>query len=147
MSESPPPGIRMRYMPGHLGSARILGSSLGCLSVTLCGFCPADISMVAVTLRTASVATLGRVAATLIGVPRPRARCAATRQRGLQKRAVERWGLNCEPQAEQVALTTPPRATVATDDYLQRLCRSAAPTAESRSARRVPRECAGQCVR
>src|SRR5262249_3278810 len=63
----------------------------------------------AVTLRTASVATPGRVTAILIGVPRLRARCAATRQRGLQKRAVERCGLNCEPQAKQVALMPPAR--------------------------------------
>jgi len=63
-----------------------------------------------VTLRTASVATPGRVAATLIGIPRSRARCVAFRHRGLQKRAVERCGLNREPQARQVSalMVTPP---------------------------------------
>jgi hypothetical protein len=96
------------------------GSSLGGLrvSVTLFGFCPSDIPMVAVTLRTASVATLGRVVATLIGVPRSRARCVAFRQRGLQKRAVERCGLNCEPQAGQVALTMALRPRLAMPSFL-----------------------------
>src|SRR5262249_33975071 len=109
MSESPPPSSGMRYMPGHLGSARILGSSLRdlCFRVTLCGFCPADMTWGAVTQRTPSGATLGRVAAILICVPRSRARRAATRHRGLQKRAVERCGLNGAPQAEQAALTPP----------------------------------------
>jgi hypothetical protein len=105
MSESEPSGRLTRYMPGHFGSGTMCGSSLRGLrlSVTLCGFCPSDISMGAVTLRTAPGATLGRVAALVRGVPRSRLRFAATRHRGPQKRAVERWGLNCEPQAGQVA--------------------------------------------
>src|SRR5262249_11241132 len=102
MSERLPSGRLIRYMPGQCSSGMMRGSRR--LSVTLCGFCPSDISTVAVTLRTASVATLGRVAATLIGVPRPRARCAATRQRGPQKRAVERWGVKGLWQVWQVAL-------------------------------------------
>src|SRR5215469_2258225 len=104
MSESPPPGMRMRYMPGHLGSATILGSSLGCLSVTLCGFWPSDIPIAVVTLRTASRPTPGRLAATLIGIPRSRARCAAFRQRRLQNRAVDRRALSGTPHAEQLAV-------------------------------------------
>src|SRR5262249_13881853 len=62
------PSCRLiRYMPGHFGLATKRGSSLGGLrlSVTLCGFCPSDIPMVAVTLRTASVAMPGRVTPTL----------------------------------------------------------------------------------
>jgi hypothetical protein len=93
----------IRYIRGHFGSSTMCGSRLGglrgCLSVTLWSFCPLEMSMVAVTLRTASGATLGRFTATLMGVPRSRARCAAFRQRGLQKRAVERCSLNCTPQA------------------------------------------------
>src|SRR5262249_31720909 len=110
ISVSDPSGLLTRYMPGHFGSGTMRGSNLARLrlSVTLCGFCPPDIPMGAVTLRTASVATPGRVTAILIGIPRSRARCAATLQRGLQKRAVQRCGLNCEPQAKQVALMPPP---------------------------------------
>jgi hypothetical protein len=78
------------------------------LSVTLFGFCPPDIPTGVVTLRTAPTPTPGRVAATLIAIPRSRARCVAFRHRGLQKRAVERCGLNGAPQAEQAALTTQP---------------------------------------
>src|SRR5262249_23621785 len=111
MSESEPPGRLIRYIPGHFESGTMRGSSLAALrlSVTLCRFCPPDIPTGAVTLRTASAATPGRVMAVLIGVPRLRIRCAATRQRELQKRAVERCGLNGEPQARQVALMTPTR--------------------------------------
>src|SRR6516165_11062234 len=111
MSERLPSGRLIRYIPGHFGSGTMRGSSLAGLrfSVTLCGFCPPDIPTGAVTLRTAPAATPGRVAAILIGVARLRVRCAATRQRGPQKRAVERCGLNGEPQARQVALMTPPR--------------------------------------
>src|SRR5262249_15336237 len=77
--------------------------------VTLCGFWPSHIPTDAVTLRTASGATLGRVTAALTEVPRSRARCVAFRQRELQKRAVERCGLNCTPQAEQAILMPPSR--------------------------------------
>src|SRR5215831_20603152 len=110
ISVSDPSGLLTRYIPGHFGSGTMRGSSLGGLrlSVTLCGFCPSDKETGVVTLRTASAAALGRVAAVPIGIPRSRARCAATLQRGLQKRAVERLGLSCEPQARQVALKTPP---------------------------------------
>src|SRR5262249_6336786 len=94
MSVRMPSRRLIRYIPGHFGSAAMRGSNLGGLrdwfSVTLCGFCSSEISTVVVTLRTASRPTLGRVAGTLMGVPRSRARCAALRQRGLQKRAVER---------------------------------------------------------
>src|SRR5215472_17925326 len=48
----------IRYIPGHFGSATMRGSSLGglrgCLSVTLWGFCPLEMSTVAVALRNAS---------------------------------------------------------------------------------------------
>src|SRR5262249_35544117 len=98
----------IRYIPGHFGSATMRGFTLGglrgCLSVTLCGFCPRDIPTGAVTLRTASWLTPGRVAGTLTGVPRSRARCAAFRQRGLQNRAVDRRGVNGTLQAAQMAL-------------------------------------------
>src|SRR5262249_7326032 len=108
ISVSDPSGLLTRYMPGHLGSGTMRGSSLGGLrlSVTFCRFCPSDKETGVVTLRTASAAALGRVAAVRIGIPRSRARCAATLQRGLQKRAVERCGLNGEPQARRVALMT-----------------------------------------
>src|SRR5262249_40502694 len=96
-------GRLIRYIPGHFGSAAMrgfmFGGLRGCLSVTPCVFCSSEIPMVAVTLRNASGATLGRVGATLVGVPRSRVRCAAFRQRGLQNRAVERCNLNCAPQA------------------------------------------------
>ena len=87
------------------------GSSLGALrlSVTFLSFCPSDTLSVAVTLRNALGAVPGRVAVALKGVPRSRARCVAFRQRGLQKRAVERRGLNCRPQAEQAMFMTPAR--------------------------------------
>jgi hypothetical protein len=80
------------------------GSKLGGLrlSVTLCGFCPSDEETGVVTLRTTSAAALGRVAAVAIGIPRSRVRCAATLQRGPQKRAVERLGLSCELQCEHL---------------------------------------------
>src|SRR5262249_46042662 len=93
----------IRYIPGHFGSATMRGFMFGGLRggliVPLRGVCPLEMSMVAVTLRTASAATLGRFTATLTGVPRSRVRCAAFRQRGLQKRAVDRCSLNCAPQA------------------------------------------------
>src|SRR5262245_60878261 len=110
MSESEPSGCLIRYIPGHFESGMIRGSSLVGLrlSVTLSGLCPADIPIDVVTLRTASVARLGRVTAVLIGIPRSRARCETFRQRGLQKRAVERCGLNGEPQAGHVALMMAP---------------------------------------
>src|SRR5215831_2201767 len=109
MSEREPSGRLIRYIPGHFESGTMRGSSLGGLrlSVTLSGFCLSDIPIVVVTLRTASRPTPGRVAATLTGVPRSRARCEIFRQRELQKRAVERCGLNCKPQVRQVALMTP----------------------------------------
>src|SRR5260221_3924333 len=98
----------IRYIPGHFGSETMRGSNLeglrGCVSVTLCGFCPSVVLMVAVTLRTASGATLGRVGAILMGVPRSRARCAAFRQRGLHNRAVDRQRVNATPQAEQMTV-------------------------------------------
>src|SRR5262249_3084316 len=111
MSESEPSGRLIRYIPGHFGSGTIRGSSLGALrlSVTLSGFCSPDIPMVDVTLIPASAATPGRLTATLIGAPRSRARCEVFRQRELQKRAVERCGLNCKPQVRQVALMPPTR--------------------------------------
>src|SRR5262249_465285 len=105
-------GRLIRYMPGHFGSGTMRGSSLGGLrlSVTLCDFCrdfcPPDIPLGVVTLRTAFRPTPGRVAATLIGIPRSRARCVTFRHRGLQKRAVERCGLKCEPHTGQLALMT-----------------------------------------
>jgi hypothetical protein len=101
---SDPSGLLTRYMPGHFGSGTMRGSSLGGLrlSVTLCGFCPSDKETGVVTLRTASAAALGRVAAVPIGIPRSRVRCAPTLQRGPQKRAVERLGLSCEPQCEHL---------------------------------------------
>src|SRR5262245_20292719 len=104
MSLSLPPGRRRRYIPGHFGSGTMRGSSLGGLrlSVTLCGFCPSDRETGVVTLRIASAPALGRVAAVPVGIPRSRVRCAATLQRGLQKRAVERLGLSCEPQCEHL---------------------------------------------
>src|SRR5215475_10559232 len=78
----------IRYIRGHFGSATMRGFMVGglraFLSVTLCGFSPSVVLMVAVTLRTASGAPLGRVTATLMGVARSRARCAAFLQRGLQ---------------------------------------------------------------
>jgi len=111
MSDSVPSARLSRNMFGHFGSPTIRGSSLGALrlSVTFCSFCPSATPIDAVTLRTASGATPGRVAGTLTGIPRSRARCVAFRHRGLQKRAVERRGLNCRPQAEQAMLMMPPR--------------------------------------
>src|SRR5262249_54508290 len=103
-----PSGRLIRYIQGHFGSATMRGSSLGglrdCFSMTLRGICPWDIPTGAVTLRTGSGATPGRVVAGLTGDPRSRVRCAVTRHRGLQKRAVDRRGLNCKPQAEQAML-------------------------------------------
>jgi hypothetical protein len=106
MSLRLPSGRRSRNMAGHLASGTMRGSSLGGLrlSVTRFDFWSLDRPGVGVTLRTASTATPGRVIATLMGAPRSRARCVAFRQRELQKRAVERCGLKCEPQARQVAL-------------------------------------------
>ena len=104
ISVSDPSGLLTRYMPGHFASGTMRGSALGGLrlSVTFCGFWPSDKETGVVTLRTASAAALGRVAAVPIGIPRSRARCAATLQRGLQKRAVERLGLSCASQCKHL---------------------------------------------
>jgi hypothetical protein len=108
MSLRPPSGRRSRNMVGHFASGAMRGSRLRglLLSVTSRGLCRSDIPMGAVTLRTASGATLGRLAVLVRGVPRSRVRFAATRHRGPQKRAVERCDLNCRPQVEQAIFMT-----------------------------------------
>src|SRR5262249_42231320 len=106
MSEGEPSGRLIRYMPGQAGSGAMRESSR--LSVTLLDFCPSDDSTGPVTLRTASAVAPGRAPVTRTVAPRSRARCVAFRQRELQKRAGERCGSNCDPQAVQVVLKTAP---------------------------------------
>src|SRR5262245_37195635 len=108
MSVKLPSRRLIRYIPGHFGSATMRGSSLGglrgCLSVTLGGFSPSGVLIVAVTLGNALGARPERVAGTIAAVPRSRARCAAFRQRGLQNRAVDRCRVNGTLQAEQMTV-------------------------------------------
>jgi hypothetical protein len=107
ITDSEPSGRRRRYMPGHLSSGTMRGSSvreagfeareMGVVSVTRVAGAGSALGGAPVTLRTAPAG--GRPA---LNVPLTRHRALATRHLSPQYRAVDHWGLNATPHWAQL---------------------------------------------